>query len=195
MATARKNSKSATDASASPRGAQGGPPCGQHASRELEGSPRPRPRVSTPCVNPNPRWRACITGQKRYVPLDEHQRAKRRDRARLDGKSAEEVAALKDFIVTSSRFAEIHHEGYEPVRFRINRQKSGHITFTDRRECETGIGGTTGLWRTLPPMQAGLPRSLTPNAFKAELGRLVGIETAEQVIREITQGDFFSTKK
>ncbi len=102
---------------------------------------------------------------------------------------------MKDSIVVSSRFVEVHHGGCEPVRFRIHRRKNGQITFTDRRECETGTGGTTGLWGTLPPMPAGLPRSLTPTAFKAELGRLVGIETAEQVIREITQDDFFSTKK
>ncbi len=38
---------------------------------------------------------------------------------------------------------------------------------------------------------AGLPRSLTPNAFKAELSWLVGIETAEELFREITQDDFF----
>ncbi len=73
--------------------------------------------------------------------------------------------------------------------------KCGHITFTDRRECEAGIGlddlargHVTRRWRW------GLPRSLTPNAFKAELSRLVGIETADQVIREITQGDFFDQK-
>ena len=111
-----------------------------------------------------------------------------------EGKSAEEVDALEDFVVPLSRFVEIHREGCEPLRFRINCHKSGHITFTDSRECETGTGGTTGLWGTLPPMEAGLPRSLTPTAFKAELSRLVGIETAEQVIREITQDDFFSTK-
>ncbi len=132
--------------------------------------------------------------QKRYVSFDEEQQAKRRDRAKNAGKSAEEIDALKDFVLTLSRFVEIHRDGFEPVRFRINRHKSGHITFTDRRECETGIGGTTGRWGTLPPMEAGLPRSLTPNAFKAELSRLVGIETAEQVIREITQGDFFRPK-
>ena len=43
-------------------------------------------------------------------------------------------------------------------------------------------------------MKAGLPRSLTPTAFKREISRLVGIETAEQILREVTQGVFFSSK-
>ena len=143
MATARKNSKSSTDASALLRGAEGAPPCNRHGSFEPAGSPQ-RQAVSAPCANPKPRWHACITMQKRYVSFDEEQQAKRRDRARNAGKSAEEIDALDDFVLTLSRFVEIHRDGFEPVRFRINRHKSGHITFTDRRECETGIGGTTG---------------------------------------------------
>ncbi len=196
MAAARQNSKTSTADSAFLRAPQGAPSFGRREPRAAEGSPPPSgPKVSAPCVSSEPRWQACLTAQKRYVHFDEAQQAKRRDRAKREGKSPEEVDALEDFIVVSSRFVEIHRERYGPVRFRIHRRKNGQITFTDRRECETGSGGTTGRWGTLPPMQAGVPRSLTPTAFRAELGRLVGIETAEQVIREIMRGDFFSTDK
>jgi hypothetical protein len=196
MAASRKNSKPSTADRSLSRAPQRAPSFGRRESRAAEGSPSPSgPKISPSCVSPEPRWDACLTGQKRYVHFDEAQQAERRDRAKRAGKSAEEVDALEEFIVVSSRFVEIHREGCEPVRFRINRRKGRQITFTDRRECETGSGGTTGLWGTRPAMPAGLPRSLAPTAFKAELGRLVGIETVEQIFREIMQGDFFSTKK
>ena len=196
MAAARQNSKPSTRDRSRLPGQRLAPSCSEREPRAGDGSPPPSgPKDSAPCVSSEPGWRASIAVEKRYVHFDDAQMAKRREDAKREGKSAEEVDALRDFALVSSRFVEIHLEGCEPVRFRINRRKNGQITFTDRRECETGIGGTTGLWETRPPMQAGLPCSLTPTAFKAELARLVGFETAEQVVREIMQGDFFSTKK
>ena len=143
--TARKNSKSPTAASTVAPPAPETPQCGGHASRGPEGSMAPRPELSTPAVNPNPRWNACVTtGPKRYVHFDDEQQAKRRDRARKAGIPVELVEALKDFIVTSSRFVEIHREGCEPVRFRINRLKGGRITFTDSANAKRDLAGPPG---------------------------------------------------
>ena len=90
-----------------------------------------------------------------------------------------------------SKFVEIFRPGCEPVRFRVNRTKGGEITFTDTREGKTGIVGTTGLWGTRPPMRTSRPRSITPSAFKIEAARFVGMERAEEILREIMQDDFF----
>ncbi len=96
-------------------------------------------------------------------------------------------------ITVWSNVVEIFRPGCESVRFRVNRSKSGQITFTDTRDGKTGIAGTTGMWGTRPPMRPSRPRSITPNAFKVEAARFVGMERAEELLREIMQSDFFAT--
>ncbi len=88
---------------------------------------------------------------------------------------------------------EVFRPGCESVWFHANRTKSGGITFTDTRDGKTGIAGTTGLWNNLPPIRPERRRSMTPNAFKVEVARFVGMERAEQIVQEIMQDEFFST--
>ena len=88
-------------------------------------------------------------------------------------------------ITVWSNIVEIFRPGCESIRFRVNRSKSGHITFTDTRDGKTGIAGTTGIWGTRPAMRPSRPRSITPSAFKIEAARFVGMERAEEILREI----------
>jgi hypothetical protein len=106
------------------------------------------------------------------------------------------VSAFVSALSLLWRFVEFHDHGCDgPVRFQINRAKDGRVTFTDTRDGTTGIAGTTGIWGTLAPLRPERPRSMTPTAFKREAARLVGMDTAEQILVAITQGDCFSTKK
>jgi hypothetical protein len=107
--------------------------------------------------------------------------------------AADASAATVELLRVWSCFVEIFRPGCGRVLFRVNRTKSGWITFSDRRDCQTGIAGTTGLWGTRPPLRVPRPRSLTPNAFKLEAARLVGKERAEQILLEIKQDEFFSS--
>jgi hypothetical protein len=86
------------------------------------------------------------------------------------------------------------HRGVERMGFRVNPLKDGRFTFSDPRERETGVAGTTGIWGTLPPMRPARPRSLTPTAFKVEAARFVGKERADQIVLEIRNSDFFRAK-
>jgi hypothetical protein len=97
-------------------------------------------------------------------------------------KDAEAVVLLSVW----SCFVEIFRPECGRVLFRVNHTKSGRITFTDKRDCQTGIAGTTGISGTRPPLRVPRPRSLTPTAFKVEAARLVGRERAEQLLPEIT---------
>jgi hypothetical protein len=107
--------------------------------------------------------------------------------------TAEASAATVELLRVWSCFVEIFRPGCGRVLFRVNRTKSGGITFSDSWDCQTGIAGTTGLWGTRPPLRIPRPRSLTPNAFKLEAARLVGKERAEQILLEIKQDEFFSS--
>ena len=82
-------------------------------------------------------------------------------------------------------FVDFTRPGCEGIRFRVNHRKDGRFTFSDPRGRDAGTAGTTGLWGTRPPMRASRPRSLTPNAFKAEAARLAGEQKAEQIVLEI----------
>ena len=80
--------------------------------------------------------------------------------------AADASAATVELLRVWSCFVEIFRPECGRVLFRVNRTKSGGITFSDRRDCQTGIAGTTGLWGTRPPLRIPRPRSLTPNAFE-----------------------------
>ena len=91
-----------------------------------------------------------------------------------------------EILVSAARcFVDFTRPGCERIRFRVNRRKDRRFTFSDPRGRDAGTAGTTGLWGTRPPMRASRPRSLTPNAFKAEAARLAGEQKAEQIVLEI----------
>jgi hypothetical protein len=98
--------------------------------------------------------------------------------------AADASAATVELLRVWSCFVEIFRPGCGRVLFRVNRPKSGGITFTDTRDCQTGIAGTTGLWGTRPPLRVPRPRSLRPNAFeigsKSEIRADLSAEVAER---------------
>ncbi len=159
--------------------------------------------MTTERVNAMPAWQARVRLSERDVEVE------------LRGEEAEEAAAelerdgipgrpgfmYSPFTVVKffktvrvwSLFVEVFRPKCKSVWFRVNRTKSGGITFTDTRDGRTGIAGTTGLWNNLPPIRPERRRSMTSNAFKVEVARFVGMERAEQIVQEIMQDEFFST--
>ena len=100
---------------------------------------------------------------------------------------------MEILVSAAGCFVDFTRPGCERIRFRMNRRKDRRFTlFSDPRGRDAGTAGTTGLRGTRPPMRAYRPRSLTPNAFKAEAARLARAQKAEQIILEI-RNRFFST--
>lgn len=111
--------------------------------------------------------------------------------AAVDG-AENNAGAAAAVIRIWSQFVVVFRGDCDSVYFRVNRPRSGGLSFTDSRECKTGVAGTTGMWGTRPPMRASRPRSLTPTALKLEVTRLIGRERAEQIAREVTQDVVFA---
>jgi hypothetical protein len=76
--------------------------------------------------------------------------------------------------------------GHEPVTFHVARDEHGHLAFTDARDCTPGTTGVTGAWAALPlrprPIRA---RSMPAAAFRIEAARYVGVERAEDIVRQV----------
>jgi hypothetical protein len=89
---------------------------------------------------------------------------------------------LKFYNVPMS-YIVISKPGTDGVRFGVNRRLNRPLTFTDYREAETGTVGSTGQWGTRKPSKPGPRRSLTPRAWVAEVGRLIGTEQAEAIVQ------------
>ena len=72
----------------------------------------------------------------------------------------------------------------ETIPFCVTRP-NGRLTFSDRRECSTGVAGSTGQWGTRQASQPGTRCTLTPTAWVAEVSRLIGRERAEEVVHQL----------
>jgi hypothetical protein len=139
-----------------------------------------------------PAWQAEVKWGTRSYTTDELVR-KGEIEETADG---ELVEAPEDKIVkvlhrVRVRVVHVFRTGCQRIRFLVNHREGREVTFTDPRERNAGTAGTTGIWGTLPALPAGMPRPLSVTAFRAELGRLVGAERAEEVIRSVTSPDFF----
>jgi len=126
-----------------------------------------------------PAWQAELTGKTCWVPITE-EAGEREDAA--EG-TAEGVV---DFVRVRDDFVDVFQPGGGWIRFRVNRRKDRHLSFTDYREQQTGTAGNSGIWGTLPPQQAGKPRSLTLAAFRLELAGLVGTEGTDEILSSLT---------
>jgi hypothetical protein len=87
---------------------------------------------------------------------------------------------------------EFTRPGCRRIRFRVQSPDKGRFTFSDPRERYTGTAGTTGLWGTLPPLRSPNSLSFTQTSFNLKATRFVGAERADEIVREIRDGDFFS---
>ncbi len=157
--------------------------------------------MATKLEHSAPRWQARLAWVARVVDVELHGDEAAKAAAELAEhgipgnrgfvySTIRKVKFIERFAVRS-QVVEFFRPGREPVRFRLNRNKSGQITFTDTREGKMGIAGTTGIWGTRPPPKLHRPRSMTPTAFKVEAARFVGMERAEEILREITQEMIF----
>ncbi len=139
-------------------------------------------------------WEAEVVLERRHFWMDASKLAARNPAVMLippETMKALVEADMEILVSVIGCFVDFTRPGCERIRFRVNRRKDGRFTFSDPRGRDAGTGGTTALWGTRPPIKASRPRSLTPNAFKAEAARLAGAQKAEQIILEI-RNSFFS---
>src|SRR5262249_43477188 len=92
-------------------------------------------------------------------------------------------------IRVRSRPLDLHYvvlvRGEDCIPFCVRRRK-GRLTFSDRREQQTGVAGTTGYWGNRTPQKPGGRRkSLSPSAWVAEVSRLIGTEQAREIVRQL----------
>ncbi len=126
--------------------------------------------MPAPASKPSSRlpWEAKIRWQRHFVEVA----VKRDEKAAATEAGASNPQEMKEasdeieLMTVWYRVVDFVRSADERVRFRVNRDRSGRVTFTDTRERKTGIAGVTGIWGTLPPPRPIRPRSMTPTAFK-----------------------------
>ena len=147
--------------------------------------------MPAPASKPSSRlpWEAKIRWQRHLVQVA----VKRGEKAAPTAAGASNLQQIKEksdeieLMTVWYRVVDFVRSADERVRFRVNHDGSGRVTFTDTRERKTGIAGVTGIWGTLPPPPPIRPRSMTPTAFKAEAARFVGAEKAEEIARQLLE--------
>ncbi len=134
-------------------------------------------------------WEAKIRWERHFVEVavKRDEKAKPAESGASDQQGVKEASDEIELMTVWYRVVDFVRSADERVRFRVNRDRSGRVTFTDTRERKTGIAGVTGIWGTLPPPRPIRPRSMTPTAFKLEAARFVGAEKAEEIARQLTE--------
>jgi hypothetical protein len=117
------------------------------------------------------RWQAEVVTEYRCIPMDE---------LTPWGDVVTKFCNIGVTFVVISR-------GCTAIRFRVNRRDDRPLTFTDTRDEETGVAGSTGLWGTRPPSRpGGRRRSLRPTGFVAEVARLIGTQRATDIVQQVS---------
>ncbi len=140
---------------------------------------------------PKPPWRVEISWQRRVleVPAKRDETKEAEEPAQTcDGDQQVPKAPRNEvqLLVITYRVVQLRRSPHERVRFRVNHDRDGRITFTDTRDRSTGIAGVTGRWGTLPPPKPVRSQSMSASAFKQEAARFVGPEKAEEIVRQLT---------
>jgi hypothetical protein len=119
-------------------------------------------------------WHAEVVTEYRCIPMDE---------------LTPWGDVVTKFYNIGTTFVVISRPGFDAIRFRVNRRDDRPLTFTDTRDEETGVAGSTGVWGTWPPSKpGGRRRTLTPTAWKAEIRRFIGEAEADTFVRFLSKG-------